>query len=121
MGRLAIAALRTLLAVIMLGALVAQVWFFPTLAVELADSYPDLAWLHRPMLALVVLVILGAEVALVAVWRLLSMVEGDSVFSQQAFRWVDVITAAAIVDTVLVLTIWTVLTFGANANNRWPL
>jgi hypothetical protein len=109
-------ALRVLLVVIMLGGLAGQLWFFPTLAGELARTYPELQWLGGPLLAIVVLVILGAQVALVALWRLLSMVERDSVFSPDAFRWVDVIILAAIVDTVLVLGIWTLLTFGANAN-----
>lgn len=105
-----------LLVAIMLGGLVGQLWFFPTLAGELARSYPELEWLRGPLLAIIVLAILGTQLALVALWRLLSMVERDSVFSPDAFRWVDVIIIAAIVDTVLVLAIWTLLTFGANAN-----
>lgn len=115
-GRAKIAALRALLVVILLGGLAAQVWFFPTLAGQLAEANPELAWLHAPMLAAVVLIILVVQVGLVAVWRLLSMVERDSVFSPDAFRWVDVIIAAAIVDTALVLGIWALLMFGANAN-----
>lgn len=115
-GRSTILALRVLLVVIMVGGLVGQLWFFPTLAGELARTYPELEWLEGPLLAVVVLVILGAQAALVALWRLLSMVERDSVFSPDAFGWVDVIIIAAIVDTVLVLGIWTLLTFGANAN-----
>lgn len=116
MERTGIAALRALLAVLLLGGVVAQLWFFPTLAGELARDYPDLAWLRWPLLAVVVVVILGVQVALVAVWRLLSMVEGDTVFSPEAFRWVNVIIAAAVVDTVLVLGVWGVLTCVANAN-----
>ncbi|MCC6496939.1 MAG: DUF2975 domain-containing protein [Propionibacteriaceae bacterium] len=116
MGRSTIAALRVLLVVIMLGGLAGQLWFFPTLAGELARTDPELEWLGGPLLAVVVLVILGAQVALVALWRLLSMVERDSVFSPDAFKWVDVIIIAAIIDTVLVLGIWALLTFGANAN-----
>ena len=44
------------------------------------------------------------------------MVDGDTVFSASAFGWVDVIIAAAAVDTTLVLGVWVVLTFAANAN-----
>ena len=115
-GRVVIAALRVLLVVILLGGLTAQVWFFPTLAGELAETYPELEWLRAPMLAAVVLIILGVQVGVVAVWRLLSMVVRDSVFSPDAFKWVDVVIAVAIVDTALVLGIWAVLSFGANAN-----
>lgn len=101
---------------IMLGGLAGQLWFFPTLAGQLARTYPELEWLRVPLLAVVVLVILGVQVALVALWRLLSMVERDSVFSPDAFGWVDVIIVAAVIDTGLVLGVWTLLTFGVNAN-----
>lgn len=116
MGRATIVTLRVLLVMIMLGGLVAQLWFFPTLAEELARIWPELSWLRWPMLIAVILIILGAQVALAAIWALLSMVERDSVFSAGAFRWVDVIIVAAIVDTLLVLGIFVVLSYGAKAN-----
>ena len=116
MTRGTIAALRVLLGLILLGGLLAQLWFFPTLAAQLAHTYPELDWLRWPMLTIALLVVLGAQVALVAVWRLLSMVESDSIFAASAFRWVDVIIAAAILDAVLVLASWALLSFGANAN-----
>lgn len=43
------------------------------------------------------------------------MVDGDSVFSPDAFTWVNVVIGAAIVDTGLVLGIWALLSFGARA------
>lgn len=116
MGRVTIAMLRVLLVVIMLGALAAQLWFFPALAGELARTYPELDWLRWPMLVIVWLIILGAQVVLIAIWVLLGMVERDSVFSTGAFRWVDVIIVAAVIDTVLVLGVFALLSFGANAN-----
>jgi hypothetical protein len=39
--------------------------------------------------------------ALLAVWRLLSLVNGGVIFTRRAQRWVDVITACAAVATVL--------------------
>lgn len=116
MGRTGIVALRVLLVLIMLGALAAQLWIFPTLAGELAVSYPELGWLRAPMLAVVVLILIGVQIGLVAIWRLLSMVELDRVFTPRAFWWVDAIIAAAIFDTVLVAGIFAVLSFGAHAN-----
>lgn len=109
MTKLSILALRALLTVGMLGALLAQLWFFPTLAGELATSYPEVAWLRWPVLLAVVFGIVAVEVAIVAVWVLLSMVQRDSVFSPRAFRWVDVIVAAAMVATGLVIAVLAML------------
>ncbi|MFT4295256.1 MAG: DUF2975 domain-containing protein [Micropruina sp.] len=116
MTRGVIAWLRVLLASIMLGTLAAQFWFFPTLAGQLAQTYPELDWLRWPLLAVVIVVILGVQVGLVALWVLLSMVESDSVFSPAAFGWVNLIIAVAVVDTVMVLGAYLVLSFGVGAN-----
>jgi peptidoglycan/LPS O-acetylase OafA/YrhL len=48
-----------------------------------------------------ILLIGCGQVALLAVWRLLSMVNGGVIFTRRALRWVDVITACAAVATVL--------------------
>lgn len=109
MGRVVIAALRALLVVILVAALAAQLWFFPTLAGESAVQYPEVAWLRWPVLAAVVLGIAAVEVALVAVWVLLSMVARDEVFSDRAFRWVNMIIAAAVVATVMTVGILALL------------
>lgn len=116
MGRTTILALRALLLVLVVGTLVAQLWFFPVLAGGLAHQNPDLAWLRWPMLVVVILVIVAAQAVLVAIWRLLGLVEGDRVFSPAAFGWVDLIIAAAAVGCVLVLGTNGYLTFGVRAN-----
>lgn len=116
MGRLAIAVLRVLLGLILFGCAIAQLWFFPTLAAQLVEAYPELEWLRWPMLGLVWLIILGAQVGLVAVWVLLGMVQHDRVFTAGAFRWVDVIIVAAVIDTLLVLSVFVLLSFVVNAN-----
>lgn len=112
----AVIALRVLLVVILAGSLAGQILFFPVLAGQLAETYPELAWLQWPMLAVVVLVILVAQVAVVAIWVLLAMVVHDNVFSARAFRWVDVIIAAGIVDAVLVLWVNAFLSLQVHAN-----
>jgi Protein of unknown function (DUF2975) len=116
MGRAAILALRVLLVVILAGSVGGQLVFFPVLASQLAETYPELAWLQWPLLAVVVLVILVAQVAVVAIWALLAMVEQDSVFSARAFRWVDAILAACVVDAVLVLGVNVFLSLQVHAN-----
>ena len=116
MGRTAINALRMLLVVILAGSLVGQVVFFPVLASQQAETYPELAWLQWPLLAVVILMILVAQVAVVAIWVLLAMVEHDSVFSAKAFRWVDLIIAACLVDAVLVFGVDAFLSLQLHAN-----
>lgn len=111
MSRFSILALRALLVVGVLGTLLAQWWFFPTLAGELAAGNPEVAWLRWPVLAAVVLGIAAVQIAVVAVWLLLSMVQSDSVFSPRAFRWVDVIIAAAAVATALAIAVFAILTY----------
>ncbi|WP_328546669.1 DUF2975 domain-containing protein [Streptomyces platensis] len=43
------------------------------------------------------------QVALVAMWMLLAMVERDAIFTPRAFRWVDVIIGTSVVATLLAL------------------
>lgn len=116
MGRATILALRALLLVLLAGTLAAQLWFFPVLAGGLAHQNPDLAWLRWPMLVVVTLVIAAAQAVLVAIWRLLALVEGDRVFSAAAFGWVSVIIVSAAAGCALVLGANAYLTFGARAN-----
>jgi hypothetical protein len=51
------------------------------------------------------------QVALVALWMLLAMVERDSIFSMRAFRWIDTIIGAALVATLLAFAMAAHLTF----------
>ncbi|MGC4154012.1 MAG: DUF2975 domain-containing protein [Propionicimonas sp.] len=111
MTRFSILALRALLVVGTVGALLAQAWIFPSIAADTAYRNPEVAWLHWPVLLCVVLGLAAIEVAIVAVWVLLSMVERDSVFSPRAFRWVDVIIAAAAIATGLAIAIFALLTY----------
>ncbi|MFZ1409925.1 MAG: DUF2975 domain-containing protein [Micropruina sp.] len=116
MGRTAIVALRVLLVVVLAGSLGGQLWFFPTLADGIAYAHPELAWLQWPMLGAVILAILVGQLALVAIWILLSMVERGSVFSAEAFRWVNVIIAAGAIDAALILAVNAFLTLQVRAN-----
>lgn len=116
MGPKAVVALRVLLVVLLLGSFAAQLVFFPVLAGQLAEVHPELAWLRWPLLAVVVLAILVGQVVLGAVWVLLTMVEHESVFSDRAYVWVDVLIAAGLVDAALVLGVNAFLSFGLHAN-----
>ncbi|MFI5652332.1 DUF2975 domain-containing protein [Streptomyces anulatus] len=99
MGKLTVRALRAVLVVVLTGTVFVQalmVW------VLVSGSDPEDGSL--PLTPLRVITILGigtAQVVLVCVWRLVTMVRRGTVFSHAAFRYVDVIiggiVAAALV------------------------
>ncbi|MFI2355573.1 MULTISPECIES: DUF2975 domain-containing protein [Streptomyces] len=92
MGKLTVRALRAVLVVVLAGSVFVQalmVW------VLVSGSDPEDGSL--PLTPLRVITILGigtAQVALVCVWRLVTMVRRGTVFSHAAFRYVDVIIGA---------------------------
>jgi hypothetical protein len=92
--------LRVALVVLLLGTVLAQV-LLPVIASEEGGIYPELAYLVVPYSVAGILAIACGQVALLAVWRLLSMVNGGVIFTRRALRWVDVITACAAVAAVL--------------------
>lgn len=100
MSQLVILALRALLVLIALGALGGQVLIIVLLALDV--SGPDAAVLAVAYSILAVGAIACVEVALAALWILLSMVRRGAIFDERAFRWVDVISVAGLVAAILV-------------------
>jgi len=100
MNTLAIRLLRVALVVLLLGTVLAQL-LVPVFASEEGRIYPELAYLVVPYSVAGILAIASGQVALLVVWRLLSMVNGGVIFTRRALRWVDLITACAAVATVL--------------------
>ena len=94
MGKLTVRALCAVLVVVFAGTVFVQagmVW------VLVSGSDPEDGTL--PLTPLRVITILGigtAQVALVCVWRLVTMVRRGTVFSRAAFRYVDVIIGAIV-------------------------
>jgi len=94
MGKLAVRALRAVLAAVLAGTVFVQagmVW------VLVSGSDPEDGSL--PLTALRVITILGlvtVQVTLVCVWRLVTMVRRGTVFSHAAFRYVDVVIGAIV-------------------------
>ncbi|NUS16801.1 MAG: DUF2975 domain-containing protein [Streptomyces sp.] len=94
MGRLTVRALRAVLVVVLTGTVFVQALMVWVLA---SGSDPEDGML--PLTALRVSTVLGigaAQVALVCVWRLVTMVRRGTVFSHAAFRYVDGIIAAIV-------------------------
>jgi Protein of unknown function (DUF2975) len=94
MGKLTVRALRAVLVVVLTGSA-----FVQALMVWALVSGSDLEDGALPLTALRVITILGiatAQVALVCVWRLVTMVRRGTVFSHAAFRYVDLIIGAIV-------------------------
>ncbi|MFF8833165.1 DUF2975 domain-containing protein [Streptomyces sp. NPDC015131] len=89
-----------IIAAILFG-LFGQAVVIPTAAADEVDRFPPYAPFATPYVTVAILGIVCVQVALVAVWRLLSMVEVDSIFTSRAFRWVDVIIGSSLVATLL--------------------
>jgi hypothetical protein len=91
---LATGLLRVVLVFMFLGVLLAQLWVLPDISGSLAVQYPEVAHLRSPTLVTAILALVAAQLVLVCVWRLLTLVRRDTVFSTEAFRWVDLIIGA---------------------------
>ena len=106
MGKLTVHALRAVLAVVLTGTVLIQVLMVWTL---ISGNDPEDGSL--PLTSLRLITILGlvtVQVALVCVWRLVTMVRRGTVFSHAAFRYVDIVIGA-IVAAALVWFAVTVL------------
>jgi Protein of unknown function (DUF2975) len=100
MDILTIRLLRVALVVLLLGTVLVQV-LLPVFASQVGMTFPEVAYLVVPYSVAAILFIGCGQVALLAVWRLLSLVSGGVIFTRRSLRWVDVITSCAAVATVL--------------------
>jgi Protein of unknown function (DUF2975) len=94
MGKLAVWALRAVLAAVLTGTVLVQAGMVWALV---SGSDPENGSL--PLTSLRVITILGmgsVQVALVCVWQLVTMVRRGTVFSHAAFRYVDAVIGAIV-------------------------
>jgi len=99
MGKLAVRALRAVLAAVLVGTVLVQAGMVWTLV---SGNDPEGGSL--PLTAMRVITILGmlaVQVALVCVWRLVTMVRRGTVFSHAAFRYVDGVIGAIVAAALL--------------------
>ncbi|MFI6815671.1 DUF2975 domain-containing protein [Nonomuraea sp. NPDC050328] len=101
MGKLTVNALRTVLVVLLAGSVFVQAVMLPLLAKDMEGLNPDYAYLRTPFLAIVFLGAVTAQVVLVCVWRLVTMVRRGTVFSTAAFRYVHIVIGAIVAAAVL--------------------
>ncbi len=93
MQTLALRALKPLIVVLFLGGVFGQAWIVPFMAYSIAVDVPDIpaAILYG---AAGIAAVACVQVAMVALWKLLTMVDRDAIFSRDAFRWVDLIVTS---------------------------
>ncbi|MEU8777139.1 DUF2975 domain-containing protein [Streptomyces sp. NPDC048606] len=104
MGNLAVHALRAVLAVVLVGTVCVQAgmaWM-----VISGNDPEDGSLPLTPMRVITILGMVAVQVALVCVWRLVTMVRRGTVFSRTAFRYVDRVIGAIVAIALL----WFVVT-----------
>ncbi|HEX5613827.1 MAG TPA: DUF2975 domain-containing protein [Acidimicrobiia bacterium] len=107
-----VTALRTVLAVTLAGSVFVQAVMVPMMAIDLEESDPDVAHLQIPFAVLMILAIATVQVTVVCVWRLVTMVRRGTVFTPDAFRYVDTVIGATGAAAVLVFALACVLAPG---------
>ena len=93
--------LRVLLVLLFAGLVVAQVMSLPGQFSHMAAQNPESGFIPWLLLILAILEVVCFQVVIVSIWRLLSLVRSDRIFSEEAFAWVDAIVWAMTVGWVL--------------------
>ncbi|WP_031064554.1 DUF2975 domain-containing protein [Streptomyces sp. NRRL WC-3742] len=101
MGKLAVRALRAVLAVVLAGTVLIQAMMVWAMATKPAEGALPLT----PLRLVTVLGMASAQVALVCVWRLVAMVRRGTVFSHAAFRYVDGVIGAIVAAALVWFTV----------------
>ncbi|MFF3930480.1 DUF2975 domain-containing protein [Streptomyces hirsutus] len=94
------------------GSAFVQAVMVPLLAGDFDDADATLASVRTPVIVIVVLGVVAAQVVLVCVWRLVTMVRRGTVFSLGAFRYVHVVIGAFVAAAFLVFALAAVLAPG---------
>ncbi|WP_327686116.1 DUF2975 domain-containing protein [Streptomyces sp. NBC_00467] len=94
MGKLMVSALHAVLVVVLVGTVFVQasmVW-----ALVSGNDPEDGSLPLTPLRVITILGMVSAQVALVCVWQLVTMVRRGTVFSDAAFRYVDIVIGAIV-------------------------
>ncbi|MEV6868107.1 DUF2975 domain-containing protein [Streptosporangium subroseum] len=97
MGKLAVRALRAVLTVVLAGTVLVQALMVWALATDPESGSLPLT----PLRVITILGMVSGQVALVSVWRLVTMVRRGTVFSHAAFRYVDAVIGAIVAASLL--------------------
>ncbi|MFB9166017.1 DUF2975 domain-containing protein [Arthrobacter psychrochitiniphilus] len=86
--------LRIAVVMLALGSILTQVFITPHVARSFAEAYPEVAYLERPYTIAVIVAIAGFELALLAIWQILSIVKRGAAFTRSPMRWVNFMTTS---------------------------
>jgi hypothetical protein len=107
MGKPTVLALRAVLVGLLAGSVFVQAVMVPLLAADMGDFGR-----RTPVVVIVLLGLVTAQIVLVCVWRLVTMVRRGTVFSHGAFRYVHVVIGAMTAAALLIFTLGVVLAPG---------
>jgi hypothetical protein len=105
MGELTVRALRAVL----VGVLASTVFVQAVMVWALFTDPEDGSLPLTPLRVIVILGVVAAQVIVVCVWRLVTMVRRGTVFSHAAFRYVDVVIGAITAGALLWFTLTALL------------
>ncbi|MEV5490183.1 DUF2975 domain-containing protein [Streptomyces bobili] len=112
MGRLTVLALRGVIVALLTGSVFVQAVMVPLLGRDLDEADTELAYPPAAFLVTVLLGIVTAQVVLVCVWRLVTMVRRGTVFSHAAFRYVHIVIGAFVAAALLMFMLGVLLAPG---------
>lgn len=76
------------------AALLVQVVVIPRAGSGVAGAYPEVAHLAPPTVAVLIIAVVGLELAIVAAWRLVAIAVAGGTSTGRARRWADVMAAS---------------------------
>ena len=109
MGTVTIVLLRIVIALSLLGSVLVQTVIVPLMWADLAG---EPLWGRITLVVLAVLGVVTLQVFAVCVWQLLTLVRRGAVFSDAAFRYVDVVIGAIATASALTFILAVVLAPG---------
>ncbi|WP_344602560.1 DUF2975 domain-containing protein [Sporichthya brevicatena] len=114
MERRAVTGLRVFLVVMFALLVMLQTLSFPGQFRHMASEHPEHADWRWPATAAVFVLIACVQVVIVAIWKLLTRVVHDRIFSPESFAWVDAIIYAIAAGWVVLVGIDVTVAFHAD-------
>lgn len=101
--------------VVLFGVLVLfQVMSLPGQFADMARENPEAAALRWPATVISILLVLCVQVVVVATWKLLTMVQKDRIFTEDAMRWVNAIVWAIAAGWAVLVGVFLFVGFNAD-------